>query len=463
MSLLQVAARAVERRSRPAWVLDPAGGRVIATNGPGALRLGLAPGTGDFLIDKASPAYRAIRHARHRLTAVSAITDELAFWTPNGTERVMCVIERLRDGDGSLLIAEVSPDEEKIAHIVPERLHERAPASGAAPLLRDDTATLQEIARRIREGQKTLLAMPPAGTADQEQDGTSRHDGHGAAEVTPAAGAPAVAEPDKAVSVATLEPAAVETLFGSEPGPAARAAHELKTPIAAIAAAAEIVRDERLGPMDTSDGRSRYRDYAADIASNAHHALAVIDRMLGRGAAPEVRSIGMPAGAQVIDIAALAAAAVGAAGALAKRKQVTLTADMSPDLPRVAADATSLRQILLNLLTNAVKFTPAGGAVALSVSADRSGAVRLEVEDTGEVMTRAAVARALDPTLAVAAPSGPRPGGGLGLGLPLVLKLTKGMGARLMIDSVLGRGTRVTLLLPPGLVAPASPLSSPLN
>lgn len=432
-TILQAAADAVARRVRPAWVIDAVAGRVIAANAAGAERLGLGAGKGAHDLDRASPACRELRRAPGRLTAVGTITDELAFWTPRGTERMLCVIERFQSTDRALLIVEVAPDRDQRIQIVPERIHDHT-----SPPVRDDTATLQEIARRIREGQKTLLAMPPLGIAGDEAAPLT---------VAPVEAAPAAEVAEKVVNVERLDRAAVEDLFAPGPGPAARAAHELKTPIGAVAAAAEIMRDERLGRMDSAEGRERYLGYAADIAGNAHHALSVIDRMLGGGAAVPAAEEKTPA-PEPIDIGGICVAAVAAAEPMARRAGLDLTSDIAARLPRVAVDPVGLRQILLNLLTNAIKFTPAGGTVELAASADRRGSVCIEVRDAGEGMTRAAIARALDPHASAVKREEPRAGGGLGLGLPLVQKLAHANGANLVIDSVLGQGTVVALTFP---------------
>lgn len=516
-SALQAATKAVEGRVRPAWVVDAVGGRIVAANAAGCQRLALLPASPVLEIDRASPAYRTLRKAASRLLIVSALRDEVAFWTSHGTERMICMIERLRGGDGTLLIVEAVPGNERRPSIVPDHIADRpkkpaprwpvedpetvqpalrvedpqeAATAGPAGLrvtregsARDDMATLQEIARRIREGQKTLLAMPPILVADDEPvaaAGGARNEA--ASPVATEADAAAAAAPEgvsaslPAETVSAVAPAVepkvapmgaaapndAGSLFGAEPGPAARAAHELKTPIGAIAAAAEIMRDERLGRMDSADGRERYLGYAGDIAGNAHHALAVIDRMLGRTtlaaagstAAGRVKA-GDDVGPVTIDPAAICAAAVATSEAMARRARVDLVCDIGPDLPRLEADATSFKQILLNLLTNAIKFTPQGGGVLLAAVATRGGGLRIDVRDTGEGMTRAAIARALDPSLGGRGhPIGePRPGGGLGIGLPLVRTLVEAAGGRMSMESVLGSGTTVTLAFDPAVAA----------
>jgi len=114
----------------------------------------------------------------------------------------------------------------------------------------------------------------------------------------------------------------------------------------------------------------------------------------------------------------------------------------------VTADGTALKQIVLNLLTNALKFTPARGTITVSTVGSRHGAAALTIEDTGPGMTAAAIADALRATRSGAPAL--REGGGLGLGLPLSRALAEAMGATLSIDSAPGKGTRVTVAFPGG-------------
>jgi signal transduction histidine kinase len=220
-------------------------------------------------------------------------------------------------------------------------------------------------------------------------------------------------------------------------------AHELKTPLSAIAAASEIMRDERLGAI----GDERYRGYAADIHAGARHALAVVERLLAGRAPATTLPAGTPPDAdsarRLTDLNEVAAECVSVLKPLADNARLELTAVLSRDPVRLAADATSLRQILINLLTNAIKFARRGDAVEVATRRDEAGAVSVEVRDTGPGMTRAEIARALD---AGAEPlAAPRRGGGLGIGLPLVRQLAEANGGRLAIESVPGKGTRVQI------------------
>ncbi len=206
-----------------------------------------------------------------------------------------------------------------------------------------------------------------------------------------------------------------------EPSHVAKLAHELKTPLSAIAAAAEIMRDERLGPI----GSEKYRGYASDIYDSARHALGVIGRML-----EAARGDGTPGQLSFaeIDLDDMARGVVSAMTPLAAEAGLNLLADLCDRLPHVVADRIAVRQILLNLITNAIKFTPRGGEVVISTCYDGEGPVVLEVRDNGPGIEATAHGAA---------------GKGLGLGLPLVRAMAAANGADVVIDSAPGQGTSV--------------------
>jgi signal transduction histidine kinase len=231
----------------------------------------------------------------------------------------------------------------------------------------------------------------------------------------------------------------------------ARLAHELRTPLGAIAALAEIMRDERLGPL----GERRYRSYAADIHDSAAHAMSILAAFLEGGATSHFtrgQDAPPPMDFVDLDIGELAKGAISSLKPLADRAGVRLDLEIAPMLPRLIADRRSLRQIINNLVSNALKFTPPRGQVVVSVSHQSTGPIMLEVADTGDGMTAAELERARSG--AVAPASIRRRSGGTGFGLPLVRSLAAASGATLAIDSAPGKGTRVTLAFASDRVLP---------
>lgn len=226
-------------------------------------------------------------------------------------------------------------------------------------------------------------------------------------------------------------------------------AHELRTPLSAIMALAEVMKDERLGVM----GNARYLIYAADIYDSASHALGVLADMLSREPGEPVED----PQARETDIEDIARKCLSAMRELAKQDAVELAINLRAEHHRVAIDRRSLTQILLNLLTNAVKATPAGGTVTVATQSLPDGAVELSVHDTGMGMLQDDIDQILSPGEPSLPPPKPRSAGS-GFGLPLVKALAAASGASLDIHSKPGQGTRAALICPREMVIkPSSP------
>jgi signal transduction histidine kinase len=221
----------------------------------------------------------------------------------------------------------------------------------------------------------------------------------------------------------------------------AKLAHELKTPLSAISAASEIMKEGRFGQIENQ----RYAGYIADIHESARHALDLIERMLNRRSdAASARTSDFKF--EKIGLDDLVEICMSTLRPLASAKGLTLSAQRAAMPAVVTADATALKQIVLNLIMNSIKFTPAGGLITLATDGSRQGAAALTVEDTGPGMTATAIIEAMRP-LPLDIPTA-RDGGGFGFGLPMSRALAEAMGAQLAIDSLPGRGTRVTLTFP---------------
>jgi len=390
---------ALARCLGPAWVIDPAKGRVLAANPSGAARLGLRPDAASGTLDASMPGLVRLR-ALMREPLGAGKREALIFWTAYGAESFLCNVSVLDERSvPPLALVCVAGNEEK-----PRGKAAAPPAEAPAPS-GDDAATLKKIARAIRTG------FVPAKPQDDD--------------------APAA---DEAASL----PRERETF--------SKLAHELKTPLSAIVVAAEIMKDQRFGVI----ANERYRGYTSDIHDNARHALAVIDRLLA-GDAPEPNA-SRPQAAD-LDLNALAESAVSALRPLAEEAGLKFSGELHGQLPHVVADAMMVKQIVFNLLTNAIKFTPRGGVVRLVTGLGFDRSVFVAVQDTGPGMSAEEIARALD----VNSPPNPEPkqAGGLGIGLPLASGLAKANGARIEIDSGPGEGTAAALIFPKDRLAAA--------
>ncbi|MCZ7594498.1 MAG: HAMP domain-containing histidine kinase [Hyphomicrobium sp.] len=403
----------------PAWIIDPAKGRVLAANAAGAARLGLRPDAASGTLDAAMPGLVRLR-AMLREPLNGGRRVPLIFWTAYGAESLVCdvaaVPEAMETTAPSALVL-VS-----IASGVPKR---SAPAvtTQATSILpppvtpsADDAATMTKIASAIRSGFAGGRGQPVA-TADTDE-----------------AEAPDSRPPsrDRSAQVSKL-------------------AHELRTPLSAIAAAAEIMKDQRFGTI----GNERYRGYTSDIHDNARHALALINRLLGGDSEEQPESSLQPA---ELDLNALAESSVSAMRPLAEEAGLELRPEYHSQLPRVRADATTVKQVLFNLLSNAIKFTPRGGDVRVVTGLGFDRSVFIAVQDTGVGMSN----EAIDAALKAEVPANPqrKEAGGHGIGLPLARSLAEANGARLEIDSALNEGTAVALVFPRDRVIPRTALSN---
>lgn len=226
----------------------------------------------------------------------------------------------------------------------------------------------------------------------------------------------------------------------------ARLAHEVRTPLSAAIAYAEVLKEEQFGPL----GNGRYREYARNIYDSACHALSVVDGVVDGMLAGAPGGAGLPELAfRDLDPAGVIDNCVAVARPLAERAGLDLVTSLEPATPRVIADEVSLKQMLLNLITNAIKFARPGDRITLAAVCGADGRLRIEVADTGPGM------EGPTPQLRQSAGSeGTVVGGGLGIGLPLTRALAEANGASLIVDSAPGRGTRVTIAFGKDRVVP---------
>jgi PAS domain S-box-containing protein len=219
----------------------------------------------------------------------------------------------------------------------------------------------------------------------------------------------------------------------------ANMSHELRTPLNAIIGFAEIMRDELLGPL----GADHYREYAADIHQSGKHLLDLINDILDLS---KVEAGRLELHEEDCDVPELLAASLRLMNERAHASDLRIEQRFPVRLPLLRADARSLKQILLNLVSNAIKFTPSGGRIVISAEAGPD-AFRLTIADSGIGMTVDGVRKALEAFGQVDS-SLSRRYEGTGLGLPLTRALVELHGGRLEIESALGEGTRVTAAFP---------------
>jgi PAS domain S-box-containing protein len=232
---------------------------------------------------------------------------------------------------------------------------------------------------------------------------------------------------------------AAETASARKSDFLARISHEIRTPLSAIIGFAEIMHDERFGQL----GNARYRDYLKDILNSGAHVLDLVNDLLDLSKIEAGRA-DLTFGE--VDINAVLLNAANVLQETANKGSVVVRLSLTSHLPSIVADERSLTQITLNILSNAIKFTPEGGQVIVSTARTAEGEVAIRVKDTGVGMSEADIAMALEPFRQV---STTRKSGGTGLGLPLTKALVEANRASMAIRSARNTGTLVEIVFPP--------------
>ena len=218
----------------------------------------------------------------------------------------------------------------------------------------------------------------------------------------------------------------------------AKVSHEVRTPLNSIIGFAELMLQERFGGI----ANARYRGYVEDIHQSGLYALSLLNDLLDIS---KIEAGKFELNFTAVDVAELVEDCAGSMQPLAKRARIVLRTSPSPELPTVIADPRRLKQILLNLLTNAIKFTKEGGQVIVSGSMV-DGELRLRVRDNGVGMTRDEIAFAMQPFHQL--DTAPRKQTGTGLGLPVTKALVDANRARLVLTSEPGVGTSADVIFP---------------
>jgi len=221
----------------------------------------------------------------------------------------------------------------------------------------------------------------------------------------------------------------------------ANISHELRTPLNAIIGFSEIMKDEVMGPIQNE----QYQSYTKDIHAQGVHLLSLINDILDYSKAESGK---LELEYEEIDLNKMVAVCLRTQEPRANSAQVALVKDLPSEHIIITSDAKRLKQILLNLLSNAVKFTPAEGSVKVSIWENISDKrIGIEVEDTGIGIAPKDIAKALSPFGQVDSELS-RKYEGTGLGLPLTKKFTELLRGELKIHSEVGKGTKITILLP---------------
>ena len=215
--------------------------------------------------------------------------------------------------------------------------------------------------------------------------------------------------------------------------------HELRTPLNAIIGFSEILSNESVMP----DAASRRREYAGIINSSGHHLLSVVNAILDMS---KIEAGRFDITAEPFEVGPLVASCCDMMKLKAEQGGIRLERECPENMPELVADKRACKQILLNLLSNALKFTPAEGLVKVSVRKD-SKHIAIEVSDTGVGITPRDLPQ-LGDAFFQAGHTYDRAYEGTGLGLSVVRGLVGLHGGTIQVSSSLGEGTSVTVRLP---------------
>ena len=220
----------------------------------------------------------------------------------------------------------------------------------------------------------------------------------------------------------------------------ANMSHELRTPLNAIIGFSEIMAGEFLGEL----GNQKYHEYAVDIHESGEHLLHVINDILDLS---KIEAGKIDLDEEIIDPSATIESSIRLVKEMADEHGIAVTARAEGAPPRLRADARKLRQVLINLLANAVKFTPDGGRIVVTTATPENGELAISVTDTGIGIAAEDIERVFAPFVQL-------DGGldrryeGTGLGLPLARAMVELHDGTLELESEPGTGTTVTIRFP---------------
>jgi signal transduction histidine kinase len=217
----------------------------------------------------------------------------------------------------------------------------------------------------------------------------------------------------------------------------AKVSHEIRTPLNAILGFAEIMMEEKFGPI----GNDRYKDYIREIHASGQHVVSLANDLLDLA---KIEAGRMEFAFSPVDANKVIRECVAQMQPQAARERIIMRLSLFDKLPNVMADERALRQIMLNLMSNAVKFNEPGGQVIVSTALDESGHPIIRVRDTGMGMDERELSVALEPFRQIPG----RRDDGTGLGLPLTKALVEANHADFSIKSRKEHGTLVEVAFP---------------
>lgn len=221
----------------------------------------------------------------------------------------------------------------------------------------------------------------------------------------------------------------------------ANMSHELRTPLNAIIGFSEMMMKETFGPL----GNARYKEYLGDIHVSARHLLEIINEVLDMS---KIEAGRVELDEEYFNVHQLIQAVSRMMASRAFSSGLTIKEEVQDLLPPLYADSRLIRQVLINLVGNAVKFSHRDGLILIRAEITDKGHMRIVVRDNGIGIPRDKIHEALEPFGQVSASAEHQQNQGTGLGLPLAKAMVELHGGKLTLDSDLGQGTTVTIELP---------------
>ena len=220
--------------------------------------------------------------------------------------------------------------------------------------------------------------------------------------------------------------------------------HELRTPLNAIIGFSEMMEQQMFGPL----GQEQYSSYVADIHHSGKHLLDLISDILDLS---RIEAGHVERDETAVDLVEVIDECIRYVHGRAEEKGISINAHLPDPCPSLTADKRQTKQILLNLLTNAVKFTAIGTSIQVHVEAAQSGDLNIRIVDQGSGIPGDELERILEPFVRLEGTDTSRVDG-TGLGLAIVKRFIEGHGGRLKLISEVDRGTEAIVTFPAGRV-----------
>lgn len=221
----------------------------------------------------------------------------------------------------------------------------------------------------------------------------------------------------------------------------ANMSHELRTPLNAIIGFSEMMMKETFGPL----GHEKYLEYMGDVHLSAKHLLEIINEVLDMS---KIEAGRLEIHAQNIDLPALCDAVCRIVTSRVFSADIKIKQSHENDIPMLYADPRLVRQILINLVTNAVKYSEKGGTIDVKIIKEKNGSLSLIVQDEGEGIPQERIQEAMEPFGQIYDPTKSSNYQGTGLGLPLAKAMAEMHDGELSLQSEVGKGTKVTVTFP---------------